>query len=438
MPSVWAAPFPWDVTSIERFKKAVSAAGGIGQHGEKGFLDAVLAGLGYEGDDGPSRRQVQEKLRRVKNAAAETPEAAEERRSVDAERAVVARRRKRLRALRSEEEVKLDEAREESEREAKQAEVLKVLKEAKLVEAAKAEQAKQPPWLKAALAKVRATLELMVTEAKAADEAGRSWSLMQGLTVLRDGLGWNLAQIPHGRTLSVARLLLSLKPKKCDISMLEYHSTTPTLSKCIQQSVSVLLTEAQLGYRPPSSAWRPSPSVAFLEEPSRQWLDFMQELEPFCDGQADQPRLTMVLDRASSTAFSTEEIPVLGRVRLRALRSMRRVLLMDTEYKPMFGVLNPHTGGYKRWWQVSMRLWDLETKTVVDSWCWTEECTGTWRAHCMLSKCPVLAEGRARSLKSQPAPAQEPHCEAPPKSPSVPLAAQVTTQAALPRRTSRR
>ena len=136
----------------------------------------------------------------------------------------------------------------------------------------------------AAFGKVQATLDLMVTEAKAADEAGRSWSLMQGLTVLRDGLGWNLAQIPHGRTLSVARLLLSLKPKKCDISMLEYHSTTPTLSKCIQQSVSVLLTEAQLGYRPPSSAWRPSPSVAFLEEPSRQWLDFMQELEPFCDG----------------------------------------------------------------------------------------------------------------------------------------------------------
>ena len=52
------ATFLWDVASNERFERALSAEGGIGQHGEKGFLDAVLAGLGYEGDDGPSREAV--------------------------------------------------------------------------------------------------------------------------------------------------------------------------------------------------------------------------------------------------------------------------------------------------------------------------------------------------------------------------------------------
>ena len=57
MPSASSAStFTWDVTWNERLKKAISAAGGIGQHGEKGFLDAVLAGLGFEGADGPLRR----------------------------------------------------------------------------------------------------------------------------------------------------------------------------------------------------------------------------------------------------------------------------------------------------------------------------------------------------------------------------------------------
>ena len=58
MPSALeTSTFTWDsMASLERFKKAISAAGGIGQHGEKGFLDAVLAGLGFEGADGPLRR----------------------------------------------------------------------------------------------------------------------------------------------------------------------------------------------------------------------------------------------------------------------------------------------------------------------------------------------------------------------------------------------
>ena len=35
---------------------------------EKGFIDVVIAELGYEGDDGPRRRQVQNKLRYEKHA----------------------------------------------------------------------------------------------------------------------------------------------------------------------------------------------------------------------------------------------------------------------------------------------------------------------------------------------------------------------------------
>ena len=106
-----------DVISDERFKKAIGAAGGIERWGEKGFLDAVHAGLGCEADDGPLRRQVRDKLRHVKNAAAETPEAKQERllRARERKATVKEEEKKRLRASRSEEEVRLDEEREERE-----------------------------------------------------------------------------------------------------------------------------------------------------------------------------------------------------------------------------------------------------------------------------------------------------------------------------------
>ena len=163
-----ASTFLWDVTSNERFKKVVSAAGGIGQHGEKGFLDAVRAGLGYKGDDGPLRRQVQEKLRHAKNAAAETetPEAKQERNLMKYAQKATVVEKKRLRASGGEEEVKQDEEREES--------VVAAAKRAKRAEVAEAWQAKQEAAKQArqeaAKAKAKAKAK-QVEQAKQATQA---------------------------------------------------------------------------------------------------------------------------------------------------------------------------------------------------------------------------------------------------------------------------
>ena len=86
-----ASTFRWDATSNERLEKALTAAGGIERWGLQGFTEEVIAELGYEGDDGPRRTQVQSKLKRMKDTAAETPEAKQERLELLAARKATAR-----------------------------------------------------------------------------------------------------------------------------------------------------------------------------------------------------------------------------------------------------------------------------------------------------------------------------------------------------------
>ena len=109
-----ASPFRWDATTNARLKQALSDAGGIERYGDKGFLDVIHAELGGN-EGGPLRKNLSEKLVRMKHIATENTEEKEERRKNDAERQAKKYERDRIRAIASGEV-----ARQEAEKEVAQ------------------------------------------------------------------------------------------------------------------------------------------------------------------------------------------------------------------------------------------------------------------------------------------------------------------------------
>ena len=228
-----------------------------------------------------------------------------------------------------------------------------------------------------ALHLVKLVCSLSEEEAEAAEERGQNWDAQHGMSLVSACIRGGLPQMGYGCRLACMLHACSATSDSADAlerMLLDQGDTWPP---AVRAAAGMLLEEAVTGYRP-QRGWGLSASDIFLQKPTPKWLQTVSRLPPFVTGQAKQPRLKAFVSLGSSAEFRDESIAAAARARLKQLKTMRYLLLVDSEYKPMFGVESEFTGGFKRWWQASCRLMDLHTGKYIIYRCWTADVRGSW------------------------------------------------------------